>query len=115
MKYIINYTKEGKILGFCNGDTDNNIEVSNAIWFEGQSYNKIIIDGENISFDDVEWRTEEEINKEDLQLKLIESKLFLDKTDKKVMPYYDFEIGDNSLEWYVEQRNIARTFIRSNQ
>ena len=44
MKYYINYTEQGKILGFAKGDTDLNIEVSNAIWFEAQSYNKIIID-----------------------------------------------------------------------
>lgn len=31
------------------------------------------------------------------------------------MPYYEFEDGDNSLEWYVEQRSIARQFIRDNQ
>lgn len=61
MKYIINYTKDGKILGFTKGDTDLNIEVSNTIWFEAQSYNKIIIDGKNISFDKVDWRTSEEI------------------------------------------------------
>lgn len=64
MKYIINYTEQGKILGFVEGDTDLNIEVSNAIWFEGQNYNKIIVDGENISFDKVDWRTEEELAQE---------------------------------------------------
>ena len=53
MKYIINYTKQGKILGFAKGDTDLNIEVSNAIWFEAQNFNKIIIDGKNITFDKV--------------------------------------------------------------
>lgn len=61
MKYYINYTKEGKILGFTKGDTNLNIEVSNAVWFEGQSYNKIIVDGDSISFEKVDWRTSEEI------------------------------------------------------
>lgn len=61
MKYYINYTKEGKILGFTKGDTDLNIEVSNAKWVEGQSYNKIIIDDDNITFEKVDWRTPEEI------------------------------------------------------
>lgn len=64
MKYIINHTEEGKILGFVKGDTDLNIEVSNSIWFKGQSYNKIIIDGDNISFDKIDWRTADEIEKE---------------------------------------------------
>lgn len=62
MEYMINYTKEGQILGFVKGNTDLNIEVSNAIWFKAQSFNKIIIDGENISFDKVDWRTPEEID-----------------------------------------------------
>ena len=64
MKYIINYTKEGKILGFAKGATDLNIEVSNTIWVEAQSFNKIIIDGATISFDKVDWRTQEEIDEQ---------------------------------------------------
>ena len=115
MKYYINYTEQGKILGFAKGDTDLNIEVSNAIWVEGKSFNKIIINGENISFDKVDWRTSEEIVKEELQIKLDEAKAFLDRTDKKVMPYYEFESDDNSLEWYITERSIARKFIRDNQ
>lgn len=61
MKYIINYTEEGKILGFTKSDNDLNIEVSNSKWVEAQNYNKITIDGENISFDKVDWRTPEQI------------------------------------------------------
>lgn len=114
MKYIINYTEEGKILGFAKGDTDLNIDVSNAIWFEAQNYNKILIDGENISFDKVDWRTVEEIASEELQAKISEAKVFLDKSDKKVLPYYEFEEGDNTLEWYIEERSKARKFIRDN-
>lgn len=67
MNYTINYTKQGKILGFVKGDTDLNIEVSNAVWFEAQSFNKIIIDGENISFDKVDWRTKEELELQRIQ------------------------------------------------
>ncbi len=111
MEYMINYTKEGQILGFVKGDTDLNIEVSNAIWFKAQSFNKIIIDGENISFDKVDWRTD----REKLQVKIQEYKLFLDKTDKKVLPDYEFKEGDNSLEWYIEERSKARAFIRANE
>ena len=111
MKYIINYTNEGKILGFAKGDADLNIEVSNAIWFEAQSFNKIIIDGENISFDKVDWRTDEE----KLQVKINEAKQFLNKSDKKVLPDYEFKEGDNSLEWYIEERSKARAFIRENE
>ena len=111
MNYTINYTEQGKILGFAKADTDLNIEVSNAIWFEAQSYNKIIIDGENISFEKVDWRTD----REKLQVKIQEYKLFLNKSDKKVLPDYEFKEGDNSLEWYTEERSKARAFIRANE
>lgn len=117
MKYYINYTDDGKILGFFKEKqvVDFNIEVPNAKWIEAQSYNKIIVDGENISFDKVDWRTDAEIALEELQLKIKDAKQFLDKSDKKVLPYYEFEEGDNTLEWYIEQRSIARQFIRANQ
>ena len=68
MKYIINYTKEGKILGFAKGNNDLNIEVSNAKWIEAQSFNKVIINGENISFDIVDWRTPEELDIQRIQV-----------------------------------------------
>lgn len=48
-----------------------------------------------------------------LQEKLQEAQAFLDKTDKKVLPYYDFEEGDNDLQWYVVERAKARAFIRT--
>lgn len=85
MKYYINYTKEGKILGFAEGDTDLNIEVSNAVWFEAQSYNKIITDGKNISFDKVDWRTAEEIYKEELINANAEARAKLNSLDWKVI------------------------------
>lgn len=71
MNYYINYTEQGKILGFAKGDTDLNIEVSNDKWIEGQSYNKIIVDGKNITFEKVDWRTPEEI--EELRVQNINS------------------------------------------
>ena len=80
MKYTINHTEQGKILGFTKGDTDLNIEVSNAIWFEAQSFNKIIIDGENISFDKIDWRTIEEIRKEEVNTQTQEAKAYLTDT-----------------------------------
>lgn len=80
MKYIINYTNDGKILGFTKGDTGLNIEVSNAIWFEAQSYNKIILDGDNIGFDKVDWRTIEEIRKEEINTQTQEAKAYLADT-----------------------------------
>lgn len=85
MKYIINYTREGKILGFTKGDIDLNIEVSNATWVEAQQYNKIIIDGENISFDKVDWRTQEEIEAEQLAQSNTEALNLLNSTDWRVI------------------------------
>lgn len=58
---------------------------------------------------------EEEIAKQELQAKINEAKYFLDKSDKKVLPYYEFENNDNTLEWYIDERSKARKFIRDNQ
>lgn len=85
MKYIINYTEQGRILGFAKGDADLNIEVSNEIWVEGQSYNKIIIDGKDISFDKVDWRIAEEIEAEQLAQSNTEVLNLLNSTDWKVI------------------------------
>lgn len=56
-------------------------------------------------------KTDEQILAEQVQ----EYKLFLDKTDKKVLPDYEFKEGDNSLEWYIEERSKTRAFIRANE
>lgn len=56
-------------------------------------------------------KTAEQILAEQVQ----EYKLFLDKTDKKVLPDYEFKEGDNTLEWYIEERSKARAFIRANE
>ena len=55
-------------------------------------------------------KTEEQILAEQVQ----EAKAFLDRTDKKVLPDYDFEDGDETYEWYVEKRKEARAFVRAN-
>ena len=110
MKYIINYTEQGKILGFTKGDTDLNIEVSNAIWFEAQSFNKIIIDGKNISFDKVDWRTEEEIN--DIRIQQIEAKC--NQAIEPVYPIYKQMNITNLLTPYTEdERDVMKAFIDS--
>lgn len=85
MNYIINYTKEGKILGFVKCDSDLNIEVTNAIWFEAQRYNKIMIDNEIISFDTVDWITPEEIEAQKIAQLNINAINTLNSTDWKVI------------------------------
>ena len=50
-----------------------------------------------------------------LNIKIREAMKYLDKTDIKVLPYYDFKESDISLEEYVALRSEARQFIRSNK
>ena len=112
MKYIINYTKEGKILGFFNKDelSDFNIEVSSDIWFEAQAYNKIIIDGKNISFEKVDWRTPEEID--NIRIKQIESKC--NQAIEAIYPIYKQINITNLLTPYTEEdRDVMKAFIDS--
>ena len=104
MKYIINYTGQGKILGFAKGDTDLNIEVSNAIWFEAQSYNKIIIDDENVSFDKVDWRTPEELEQETQAQFRAERDVLLKEADIEINKLVD--LGLDSTEWRVYRQEL---------
>lgn len=71
--------------------------------------------GEETEIEETIEINEEEIAKYELQIKINEAKQFLDKSDKKVLPYYEFEDNDNDLEWYIEERSKARKFIRDNQ
>lgn len=121
MKYIINYTEKGKILGFYNEKqpTDFNIELSNAIWFEAQSYNKIIIDGDNISFDKVDWRTAEEIEQEtqaqfraERDKLLVEADIEINKLvdlglDSTEWRKYRQELRDSTLTWVLPSKPIG--------
>lgn len=104
MKYIINYTKEGKILGFAKGDTDLNIEVSNAKWFEAQSYNKIIINGKNISFDKVDWKTPEEIEQEAQAQFRAERNNLLVEADIEINKLVD--LGLDETAWRVYRQEL---------
>lgn len=114
MKYIINYNEQGKILGFAKGNADLNIEVSNTVWVEAQSFNKIIIDGDDISFDKVDWRTPEEIQEQELQQQIAEADRYLRKTDHKFYNGYKPKEGEDLVE--IERlRDEAREFIRANE
>ena len=104
MKYIINYTEQGKIIGFTKGDTDLNIEVSNAIWFEAQSYNKIIIDGGNVRFEKVDWRTAEEIEQEAQAQFRTERDKLLAEADIEINKLVDAEL--DVIEWRVYRQAL---------
>ena len=113
MKYIINYNKDGKILGFTKGDTGLNIEVSNHVWVEAQSFNKIIVDGDNISFDKVDWRTPEEIRTVEINTQIQEAKTYLASTAWYVERLNDPSSGKAIPEEVLAKRAEARELINT--
>ncbi len=106
MEYYINYTSEGRILGFLDKkcDTDLSIKVSNAIWFENQGMNKVIVDGDNISFDNVDWKTADEID-EQIQN---EFRLKRDNLLNTVVDHYQKPLVWETLT--VEQQDKVRVY-----
>ena len=57
---------------------------------------------------------QKDIDKAIVKYEVEVAKDFLDRTDKKVLPYYVFEEGDKTLEQYIALRNEAREFVRAN-
>ena len=100
MKHYINKNKE--IFGF---------------ELDGSQDHLITKDMKEISLEEIEaiHKAKEDEYKASLEYKINEAKQFLNKSDKKVLPYYEFEDGDNTLEWYIEERSKSRKFIRNNQ
>lgn len=100
MKHFINKNKE--IFGF---------------ELDGSQDYLITEDMKEISLEEIEAinKEKEEEFRKTTEYKINEAKIFLNKSDKKVLPYYEFEEGDKSLEWYIEERSKARKFIRDNQ
>lgn len=100
MKHCINKNKE--IFGF---------------ELDGSQDHLITKDMKEISLEEIEaiHKAKEDEYKASLEYKINEAKQFLNKSDKKVLPDYEFKEGDNSLEWYIEERSKARAFIRANE
>ena len=100
MKYYINKNKE--IFGF---------------ELDGSQDHLITPDMVEISLEEIEVinKAKEDEYKNSMEFKINEAKQFLNKSDKKVLPDYEFKEGDNLLEWYIEERSKARTFIRANE
>lgn len=84
---------------------------------DGSQDDLITEDMTPISLEEIEaiHKAKEEEYKNSVAFKVNEAKQFLDKTDKKVLPDYEFKEGDNSLEWYIEERSKVRAFIRANE
>lgn len=100
MKHYINKNKE--IFGF---------------ELDGSQDHLITKDMAEISLEEIKAinKVKEDEYKNSIEFKINEAKYFLDKSDKKVLPYYEFENNDNTLEWYIDERSKARKFIRDNQ
>lgn len=100
MKHYINKNKE--IFGF---------------ELDGSQDHLITEDMIEISLEEIEAinKAKEDEYKNSIEFKINEAKQFLAKSDKKVLPDYAFKEGDNSLEWYIEERSKARAFIRVNE
>ena len=100
MKHYINNNKE--IFGFELDGSQDYLITSDMV---------------EISLEEIEAinKAKEDEYKNSIAFKVQEYKLFLDKTDKKVLPDYEFKEGDNSLELYIEERSKARAFIRANE
>ena len=118
MKYAHIENKTNKLLGWYSDEIHSkiptpNIEVVEKVWQEAININANCY--ENGKFIVKDFRTAEEIRKQELEIKINEAKQFLGKTDKKVLPDYEFESGDNTLEWYIKERSKSREFIRDNQ
>lgn len=100
MKYIINYTEEGRILGFYNEEQPSylNIQVDNQIWLNNMGMTKIIIDkNKNITFEKVDWKTPEEIKVERIQS-------IKQRAGEIIKSKY-------SIEWQLNHQRLDETYV----
>lgn len=116
MKYAHLEKDLNKILGWYSEDIHSNIptpniEVSDEVWQEALSINaNCYEDGKFIVKD---FRTEEEIAGQELQIKINEAKQYLNKTDHKFYNGYKPKADEDLVE--IERlRDEARDFIRAN-
>lgn len=111
MKYIINYTKEGRILGFYNEKqpSNTNVEVDNQTWFNNMGMTKIIFDeNKNISFEKVDWKTPEEIE----QCRIIAINGKVEEIIIKSYPIYkQLNIRGQLLPYTMDDLEIMNMFI----
>lgn len=86
-----------------------NIEVTDEQWQTAldNSHNRVNEDGTTELFD---FRTEQEITKQELDNKIAEAKKYLEDTDFKMTLDYDKDVAEVKVK-----RAEARQFIRDNQ
>ncbi len=121
MKYYIDYNKaNGKILGFLSENNKAQCkgilkEVDIETYNKGKGKNKIIIDNDSISFENFDFRTQDEIKKAEILIKLQESQKYLDDTDFKMLVDYFSTLEESKKQELISKRAEARDYIRANE
>lgn len=117
MKYAHLEENTNKIFGWYSDDIHTNIpapniEVTEKVWQEAININANCY--ENGKFIVKDFRTDEEIQEQELQIKINEAKEYLASTDHKFYNGYKQKEGEDLVE--IERlRDEAREFIRANE
>lgn len=115
MKYA-HIDNDNKLLGWYSKDIHDviptpNIEASEEVWQNAlnNGHNKVNQDGTTVYFD---FRSNEDIQKDELNKKISEAKKYLSDTDYKMLPNYVPKANED-LDAIIVKRNETREFIRS--
>ena len=117
MKHAHLEKNTNKILGWYDDSIHSeiptpNIEVTEEVWQEAININANCY--EKGKFIVKDFRTDEEIAQQELQIKINEAQQYLDKTDHKFYNGYKPKEGEDLVE--IERlRDEAREFIRANE
>lgn len=115
MKYV--HLENNKILGYYSEDINLNIpkgclEITDEQWQEALGINANCYEKGKFVFKD--FRTEEEIRKEEINTQIAEALKYLSDTDHKFYNGYKPKEGEDLVE--IERlRDEAREFIRDNE
>ena len=115
MKYA--HIENNKILGWYSDDIHDtiptpNIEVTEKVWQEAININANCY--ENGKFIVKDFRTDEEIRKEEINTQIAEAKSYLSSTDYKMTVDYFATLSKEIQDELILKRNDAREFIRAN-
>lgn len=117
MKYAHIENNTNKILGWYSDDIHSdiptpNIEVTYEVWQEALKINANCY--ENKKFIVKDFRTDEEIRKEEINTQIAEAKQYLASTDYKMTVDYFATLEKEVQDELITKRAEAREFIRSN-